>query len=112
MLQNNEMILKLKNEVISIKVNLDSVLSSLDLYQDTANIMLKLESINKTRRYGRSGFIQRYIQSPNKNVSSHMRLFLYHKAMEQKLLEMAQILKNKIYEIEFEILRLESGPIS
>ena len=97
----------LRENLLSIEVSLKSVLSSLETYKDTARDMLKLESINKIRRYGPQEYVKRFLQSPSKNVSSHMRLFLYHKAMEKKLLEMAETLKNGIYEIKLDLYKLE-----
>lgn len=104
---NAEKQVALKKTLLSLEVSLKSVLSSLDIYQDTANTMLKLESVNKIRRYGRQEYARRYLQNPSKNVSSHMRLFLYHKAMEEKLKSMAESLKNGIYEVQFDLYKLE-----
>lgn len=90
-----------------LEVNLESVTASLDKYQGLANIMLQLEAINKTRRFGKNEYMHRYLHNTNKNVSSHMRIFLYHKAMEEQLTILSKSIKNRIYELQFTIYQLE-----
>lgn len=91
---------KLNSRLLSCKVAYNNVMESLMMYVNSSSDILRTESLNKIRRYGH---YEKF--SPNNliNISSHMRIYLHHKAMEEQLLKQKLILESEIHNLTSKI---------
>lgn len=106
--ENKEKFEILKKNLVTLSVNLDAINYSLSKYRDLSSFIIRSESINKIRRYGKVEYIKRFAADPNRNVSSFMRPVLYTEAMEKKLLEKKLEIIEEIKKAQFAIRMLEN----
>jgi hypothetical protein len=106
---NTKKIEELNKSYLKIKVTFDSIFSELLRYYNSASDMLKAEAINKTRRYGRNEYKKKFLLDPSGIISSHMKAYLYNKAMEEQLLLRYKLLGKEMNKIEKQLKKLKEN---